>query len=149
MYQELEVVEREQLNIFLQFSVTNSICSASISTEKLICFNMSKCATHFSKNNSCFTVFVGVNYTMKGNILLQVANSSLAFCFIQLHHKGTGSPQQHMPITVASYCLTLSTFPVGEKRSTQKKPTTFDRVLTYTLHMRTGFKSHLRSSYDN
>jgi hypothetical protein len=53
----------------------------------------------------------------------------------------------------ANYCrpfyLThLSTFPVrvGGSWSTRRKPTTFGRTLTFTLHTRTGFDLHWESS---
>ena len=42
-----------------------------------------------------------------------------------------GSPQQLMPITVATF--NLSTFPVGGNRSTRREPTTFRRALTCAL----------------
>jgi hypothetical protein len=46
----------------------------------------------------------------------------------------TGSPQQHLPITVGPFTKpTLSTFPVGGNPSTRRKPTTFGRALTFTL----------------
>ena len=82
------------------------------------------------------------NLSLEFSNILGKLRQYLKFIYLALPTR-TGSPQQHVPITVGSFTSpTLSTFPVGGNQSTWRKPMTFDRVLTFTLHMRTGFESH-------
>jgi hypothetical protein len=58
-----------------------------------------------------------------------------------------GSPQQHMPITVANsnpFCLTHAVnFPCGRKPEDPEETHDFRQSVDfYSFHMRTGFESH-------
>ena len=60
-----------------------------------------------------------------GNAGTKYGSACIAGTFLNFATRA-GTPQQHMPITVGPCHLTLSTFPVGENWSTQRKPRTFE-----------------------